>query len=53
MTAATRANQPPVVLFTTVLGTESDISDAVLKQLNANAPPEGTKADDKKDDKKK
>ena len=51
-TAATSANQTPIVLFTTLLGTESDISDAVLKQLNANAPPEGAKPEDKKEEKK-
>lgn len=51
-TAATSANQTPIVLFTTLLGTENDISDAVLKQLNSNAPPEGAKAEEKKEEKK-
>ena len=51
-TAATSANQTPIVLFTTLLGTENDISDAVLKQLNVNAPPEGTKPEEKKEEKK-
>lgn len=51
-TAAVSANQTPVVMFTTLNGGENDLSDAVLKQLNANAPPEGAKPEEKKDDKK-
>jgi outer membrane protein len=51
-TAATSVNQTPVVIYTTLLGTENDLSDAVLKTLNANAPAEGAKADDKKEPKK-
>ena len=51
-TAAVTANQTPVIMFTTLTGTENDISDAVLKQLNANAPPEGAKPEEKRDDKK-
>ena len=51
-TAATSANQTPVVLYTSLTGTDNDISDAVLKQLNANAPPEGAKPEEKKEDKK-
>ena len=45
-TAARSINQTPILLYTTLIGTEVDLSDAVLKQLNANAPPEGTKAAD-------
>ena len=44
--AATTVNQTPVVMYNTLTGTDADLSDAVLKQLNANAPPEGTKAPD-------
>lgn len=48
-TAAVSANQTPIVVYTTLLGGESDLSDAVLKQLNANAPPETAKpAEEKK-----
>lgn len=50
--AATSANQTPIVLFTSLTGTDSDISDAVLKQLNANAPPEAAKPEEKKEEKK-
>jgi len=60
--AATSVNQTPVIMYNTIAGTDADLSDAVLKQLNANAPPEGAKAPDttpaadkkdaKKDDKK-
>ena len=51
-TAATSVNQTPVVIYTSLLGTENDISDAVLKTLNVSAPPDGAKADDKKEPKK-
>lgn len=51
-TAATSVNQTPVVIYTTLLGTENDLSDAVLKTLNANAPPEGAKSEEKKEPKK-
>jgi outer membrane protein len=51
-TAATSVNQTPVVIYTSLLGTENDISDAVLKTLNVSAPPDGSKADDKKEPKK-
>jgi len=52
-TAAVSANQTPIVVYTTLLGGESDLSDAVLKQLNANAPPESAKpAEEKKEEKK-
>lgn len=33
-TAAVSANQTPIVVYTTLLGGESDLSDAVLKQLD-------------------
>jgi outer membrane protein len=49
--AAESVNQIPVVLFN---NGENDISDSVLVQLNASAPPDALKPkDDKKDDKKK
>ena len=51
-TAATSVNQTPVIIYNTLNGTDTDLSDAVLKSLNANAPPEGAKADDKKEPKK-
>lgn len=52
-TASVSANQTPVVLYTSLLGGPDDITDVALKQLNANAPPEGAKpAEEKKDDKK-
>ncbi len=44
--AATTVNQTPVVMYNTLAGTEGDLSDAVLKSLNANAPSEGGKAAD-------
>ncbi len=50
-TAAISANQTPIVVYTTLLGGDSDLSDAVLKQLNANAPPESAKPADKADEK--
>jgi len=51
--AATTVNQTPVVMYNTLAGTDSDISDGVLTQLNLNAPPDALKtnstaADDKK-----
>jgi Skp family chaperone for outer membrane proteins len=53
--AAESINQIPVVLFN---NGENDISDSVLTQLNASAPPDALKPkeekkDDKKEDKKK
>jgi outer membrane protein len=51
-TAAQSANQTPVIMYNTISG-DSDLTEAVLKQLNANAPPEGTKSPDAKDDGKK
>jgi len=41
--AATTINQTTVIMYSTLAGSDSDLTDAVLKQLNANAPPEGTK----------
>jgi outer membrane protein len=58
-TSATSANRTPVVLYS---NNESDITDAVLNELNLTAPPEVPKTDDtreekpsgkKKDEKKK
>ena len=45
--AATTVNQTQVIMYTSLAGTESDLTEPVLKQLNANAPPEGKKAADK------
>jgi outer membrane protein len=54
--AAVSGNNTPVILYTVLSGTEVDITDSVLKSLNANAPADAPaddkKADDKKDDKK-
>ncbi len=45
--AATTINQTPVIMYNTLAGTDSDITEGVLKQLNANAPPDsGAKAAD-------
>jgi len=44
--AAETINKTPAVLYS---NGENDISDAVLKDLNAAAPPDALKADDKKD----
>ena len=52
-TAAESINNTPIFLYT---NNENDITDAVLQQLNATAPADALKADDKttdKDDKKK
>ena len=53
-TAAESANNTPIVLFS---NKENDMTDAVLAQINAGAPPETPKTDektgDKKDEKKK
>jgi outer membrane protein len=37
-TAAESLNQTPVVLYTSLLGSADDLTEGVLKQLNANAP---------------
>lgn len=48
-TAALSLNQTPVVVFTSLVGSGDDLSDAVLKALNANAPADnGKKEEDKK-----
>lgn len=52
-TAAESVNQTPVVVYTSLLGSADDLSEAVLKQLNANAPADSLKADDKKAEDKK
>ncbi len=49
--AAVSGNNTPVILYTVLNGTEVDITDSVLKSLNANAPADAP-SDDKKDDKK-
>jgi outer membrane protein len=53
-TAAESVNNTPIILFT---NNENDITDSVLKELNATAPTDATKADEpapvKKDEKKK
>ena len=53
-TAAESVNNTPIVLYS---NNENDVTDAVLAQLNAGAPPETPKqeapAADKKDEKKK
>ena len=51
-TAAISANQTPIVVYTSLLNGENDVSDAVLKQLNANAPPESAKPAEKPEEKK-
>ena len=43
-TASESANATPVVLFT---NNENDITDAIIKELNAAAPVDAPKADDK------
>ena len=48
-TAALSLNQTPIVVYTSLVGSADDLSDSVLKALNANAPAEGA---DKKDEKK-
>jgi Skp family chaperone for outer membrane proteins len=48
-TAARSADNRPVVVYT---NGENDISDGVLEQLNADAPPDALKKDEKKEEKK-
>ncbi|MBX3734186.1 MAG: OmpH family outer membrane protein [Verrucomicrobiae bacterium] len=43
--AAISFNQTPVVMYNNLAGTDVDLSDAVLKQLNANAPPDFDKSE--------
>ncbi|HAB15240.1 MAG TPA: OmpH family outer membrane protein [Verrucomicrobiota bacterium] len=50
--AATTINQTPVVMYNTLAGTDSDLTESILKQLNANAPPETKPAENSADDKK-
>jgi outer membrane protein len=51
--AATTINQTTVIMFNNLAGTESDLTEAVLKQLNANAPADikVQEVEPKKDDK--
>ena len=49
-TASESANNTPIVLFT---NNENDMTETVLSQLNAGAPVDIPKADEKKDEKKK
>jgi len=39
-TAAESVNQTPVVVYSSLLGTSDDLTETVLKTLNANAPPD-------------
>jgi outer membrane protein len=48
-TAAESINKTPVVLYS---NNENDLTEAVISQLNANAPLELPKTDEKKDEKK-
>jgi len=48
-TASESANATPVVMFTS---NENDITDVILKELNASAPVEGPKAEQKPVEKK-
>ncbi|MSU31568.1 MAG: OmpH family outer membrane protein [Pedosphaera sp.] len=52
-TAAMSVNQTPFVLYTTLIGSENDLSDAVSKQLASTAPPDAVKADAPKAPEKK
>ncbi len=52
-TAAMSANQTPFVLYSTIVGTEADLSEGVAKQLSATAPPDAPKADAPKPEEKK
>jgi hypothetical protein len=47
-TAAESINQTPVVVYTSLLGGSDDLSDGVLKALNANAPADAVKKDEEK-----
>jgi outer membrane protein len=46
--SAQSANGTPVVIFTTLAGSESDLSDSVAKALAATAPPDSAKTDAQK-----
>lgn len=50
--SAMSANGTPVVIFTTLAGGESDLSELVAKTLGATAPPDITKGDASKVDAK-
>jgi Skp family chaperone for outer membrane proteins len=50
--AAESVNQTPVLIYNSLVGGPDDLTEPVLKQLNANAPAETPKAEDKKDEKK-
>ncbi len=41
--AATTLNQTPVIMYNTLAGTDADLTEVLLKQLNANAPDDGAK----------
>jgi outer membrane protein len=51
--AATTINQTTVIMYNNLAGTETDLTEAVLKQLNANAPADikVQEVEPKKDDK--
>ncbi len=49
-TASETANQTPVVLYTNLLGGNDDLTEAVLKQLNTNAPADAGKTEAPKSD---
>ncbi len=48
-TAAETPNSTPIILFSS---NENDMTDAILAQLNATAPADTPKSEDKKDEKK-
>jgi outer membrane protein len=50
-TAAESANNTPIVIYVSD-NKDNDLTEATLSQLNAGAPAETSKADDKKDEKK-
>ena len=50
--SALSANGTPVVIYTTLTGGESDLSESVAKTLAATAPPDSTKSDASKVDAK-
>jgi outer membrane protein len=52
-TAALSANQTPILLYSTLSGSENDLSESVAKQLAASAPPDAPKADAPKTEEKK
>ena len=52
-TAAESINQTPVVVYTSLLGGADDLSEGVLKSLNANAPADALKKEEEKKEEKK